>query len=296
MADRDMSASRNEDYGEAMTLFLNRVAKVKLLTAAQEVVLAKRIERGNLQAKQQMVEANLRLVFSIAKGYRGRGLPLFDLVQEGVLGLIRAVEKFDYRRGFKLSTYATRWIHQSISAAVFEKANEIYVPEAVQRDAHRVRNTRAVLTRTIGRAPTDEEIAAELELGRSEVERAVISDRHMVSLYAPAHRDSDEGLVDLIEDTGATLHQQALADQARSAVERGLACLTSSERQIIELRYGVGRASGACSLSDTAKRLGLSRTDVRAIERRGLRSLRRVEGIAAWSSHSRATHHQELAA
>jgi RNA polymerase primary sigma factor len=271
--------------GDWLNQFLADIGTVTLLTRTEEVDLARRVERGDLNAKMHMVEANLRLVVSIAKKYRNRGLPFCDLIQEGVVGLIRAVEKFDHRRGYKLSTYATHWINQAIDGAVKDKGREIYVPDVVQRNARRVHQARSALTQKLGRAPTVEELAAQVKLNREDMNRALASDHRIVSLDTPAYRDSEEAtLLDTLPDKDtATLYRRAIGSQASDAVAVGLQTLTRVEREIVELRYGVGQRRETASVTDTARRLGLSRCDVRELEHRALRRLRNAEAISAWA-------------
>lgn len=278
-------AEGSGESGEWFTQFLRDIGKAPLLTRAEETALAKRIERGDVNAKTHMVEANLRLVVSIAKKYRGRGLPFTDLIQEGVLGLIRAVEKFDHRRGYKLSTYATQWIHQAVQNAINDKGREIYVPDAVQRSARKAQRGQAVLTQKLGRKPTNDELAEHLGVSREELERALASEHRMVSLDTPAFRDSEDAtLGDLIADKdAATAQQQTVGAQARDAVAAGLRTLRTAERQVLELRYGIGSGREPMSLADAAEQLGLSRPEVRQLEHRALRRMGRADAISAWA-------------
>jgi RNA polymerase primary sigma factor len=258
---------------DALRLYLREIAKVPLLTADQEVRLAKRVERGDQAAKRQMIEANLRLVVSIAKPHVGRGLPFLDLIQEGSVGLIRAVEKFDYRRGFKFSTYATWWIRQAVSRAVAEKARTIRIPVHMFEWLNKVTHTQRELVQRLGREPRSDEIAAELELTTEKV-RDILRMAHLpVSLEKPIGEQEDAKLADFVEDelTESPL-EVASVSSLREDVERALAALPDRERQLIELRFGLYGGQPR-TLEEVGRTLGVTRERIRQIENITLKRL-----------------------
>ena len=223
-----------------MRLYLREIGKVPLLTADQEVYVAKRVERGDRAAKRQMIEANLRLVVSIAKPHLGRGLSFLDLIQEGSVGLMRAVEKFDYRRGFKFSTYATWWIRQAVSRAVADKARTIRIPVHMFERLNRVTYVQRQLVQRLGREPRPEEIAAELELTGEEVREILRMAQIPVSLEKPIGEREDAKLGDLVEDELAESPFEVASVSLRCEdIEHALAALPERERQLIELRFGL---------------------------------------------------------
>src|SRR5690349_17657977 len=225
---------------DSLRLYLRSIGHVPLLTASQEVELAKRIERGDMSAKQHMIEANLRLVVSIAKGYLGRGLPFLDLIQEGSLGLIRAVEKFDYRRGYKFSTYATWWIRQAVSRAVADKGRTIRIPVHMVEKLNKVVHAERQLVQTLGREPTAAQIAAELDLEVSEVREVLRMAQQPISLEKPVGDEEESELGDFVEDETAESPLEAAAKTLRSAnVRKALQALPEREREVINLRFGL---------------------------------------------------------
>ncbi|MFY9265145.1 MAG: sigma-70 family RNA polymerase sigma factor [Solirubrobacterales bacterium] len=266
---------------DSLRLYLRSIGRVDLLTAEQEVELAKRIERGDDRAKQQMVEANLRLVVSIAKNHVGRGLTLLDLIQEGSLGLIRAVEKFDYRRGFKFSTYATWWIRQAVSRAVADKARTIRIPVHMVERLNAITNMERQLVQKLGREPEPHEIAAELKWPVSEVRELMRFAQQPVSLEKSVGDQEDSELIDLVEDKTAESPDEAAAESIqRETVWRALSMLGDRDRKVIEMRYGLDGRKPA-TLDEVATELSLTRERVRQIEHSSLKQLKRLpEAIA----------------
>jgi RNA polymerase primary sigma factor len=261
---------------DSLRLYLRSIGRVDLLTAEQEVELAKRIERGDMAAKQHMVEANLRLVVSIAKGYLGRGLTFLDLIQEGSLGLIRAVEKFDYRRGYKFSTYATWWIRQAVTRAIADKARTIRIPVHMVEKLNKVKHAERHLVQTLGREPEPKEIAAELEMTVAEVREMQRLNQNPVSLDKPVGDDEDSEIGDFIPDDGTEEpFERATATLRREDVERALAALPERERQVIQLRYGL-TGQEPLTLEEVGRAFGVTRERVRQIETNTLRKLKRL--------------------
>jgi RNA polymerase primary sigma factor len=258
---------------DSLRLYLREIGKVPLLTADQEVYLAKRIERGDMAAKTQMTEANLRLVVSIAKGYLGRGLSFLDLIQEGSLGLIRAVEKFDYRKGYKFSTYATWWIRQAVTRAIADKARTIRIPVHMVEKLNKVVHIERQLVQRLGREPRPEEIAEELEITTDEVREILRMAQHPVSLEKPIGEEADSELGDFVEDENTeTPDEAASLTLRRSDIEIALASLPERERQVIELRFGL-TGGQPCTLEEVGKAFGVTRERIRQIENNTLKKL-----------------------
>jgi RNA polymerase primary sigma factor len=258
---------------DSLRLYLRSIGRVPLLTAAEEVCLAKRIERGDIVAKQHMVEANLRLVVSIAKGYMGRGLTFLDLIQEGSLGLIRAVEKFDYRRGYKFSTYATWWIRQAVTRAVADKGRTIRIPVHMAERLNKVVHAERRLIQQLGREPTPAEVAAELDCSPGEVREILRMAQQPISLERPVGEEDDSALADFVEDlTAASPFETASESLRRESVGRVLAILPRREREVIEMRYGItgGRSR---TLEEVGRAFNITRERVRQIENRTLKKL-----------------------
>ena len=258
---------------DSLRLYLRSIGKVSLLTAAQEVELAKRIERGDMRAKQQMVEANLRLVVSIAKGYLGRGLTFLDLIQEGSLGLIRAVEKFDYRRGYKFSTYATWWIRQAVTRAIADKGRTIRIPVHMVEKLNKVVHVERQLVQQLGREPSPEEIASELEITPREVRDILRMSQQPISLEKPIGDEDESELGDFVEDqTAESPFELASEHLRRENVHRALASLPLREREVIEMRYGLtgGRAR---TLEEVGRAFNVTRERIRQIENHTLKKL-----------------------
>jgi RNA polymerase primary sigma factor len=261
---------------DSLRLYLRSIGRVELLTAGQEVVLAKRIERGDMLAKQQMIEANLRLVVSIAKGYLGRGLSFLDLIQEGSLGLIRAVEKFDYRRGYKFSTYATWWIRQAVTRAIADKARTIRIPVHMVEKLNKVVHVERQLVQEFGREPAPEEIAAELQWTAREVKDILRIAQLPVSLEKPIGEEEDSELGDFVEDeTAESPFELASENLRRENVRRALDALPPREREVIEMRYGL-RGQKARTLEEVGRAFGVTRERIRQIENN---TLKKLEGL-----------------
>ncbi len=261
---------------DSLRLYLRSIGRVDLLTADEEVSLAKRIERGDMIAKQQMIEANLRLVVSIAKGYLGRGLSFLDLIQEGSLGLIRAVEKFDYRRGYKFSTYATWWIRQAVTRAIADKARTIRIPVHMVEKLNKVVHVERQLVQEFGREPTPDEIAVELEWTAREVKDILRIAQLPVSLEKPIGEEEDSELGDFVEDEMAeSPFEMASENLRRENVKRALEALPSREREVIEMRYGL-TGHKARTLEEVGRAFGVTRERIRQIENN---TLKKLEGL-----------------
>jgi len=251
---------------DSLQLFLNEIGRHTLLTAAEEVSLAKRIEKGDQAAKERMTNANLRLVVSIAKRYQGHGLPLLDLIQDGTIGLNRAVEKFDYRKGFKFSTYATWWIRQACQRAVANQSDTIRIPVHVQERRLKLRRARQQLEATHGRPPTIEELATATELKEHHVQEALDAVEASVSLNQTIG-DGDGELGDLFADrTVEDPIEQADVSLEQERIRDALASLPERERIVLELRFGFAQSTEGASLEQIGKKLGLTRERIRQLE------------------------------
>jgi len=258
---------------DSLRLYLRSIGRVQLLTAEREVALAKRIERGDLYAKQDMVEANLRLVVSIAKGYLGRGLSFLDLIQEGSLGLIRAVEKFDYRRGYKFSTYATWWIRQAVTRAIADKGRTIRIPVHMVEKLNKVVHVERQLVQTLGREPTPDEIAAELECTVREVRDIQRMAQQPVSLEKPIGEEEESELGDFVEDQSAVSpFDQASDNLRRENVRKALDALPKREREVIEMRFGL-TGTRPFTLEEVGRAFNVTRERIRQIENHTLKKL-----------------------
>ena len=270
----DLRPSPGPTSTDSLTLFMNAAGRYKLLTAAEEVALAKRIERGDAAAKEHMINANLRLVVSIAKRYQGHGVHLGDLIQEGVIGLNRAVEKFDWRRGYKFSTYATWWIRQACQRAISNQSTTIRVPTHVHERRVKLARARQRLEVVTGAPPTAEELAEATGLDLRHVEEALGAVEASVSLNQPVGTEGDGEYGDLFADPSAADPVEEAADAVRrQAVRRALTELPELERRVLELRFGFEGESG--SLDEIGRKLGMSRERVRHIERDALGALER---------------------
>ena len=258
---------------DSLRLYLRSIGKVELLTAEREVALAKRIERGDLLAKQEMVEANLRLVVSIAKGYLGRGLSFLDLIQEGSLGLIRAVEKFDYRRGYKFSTYATWWIRQAVTRAIADKGRTIRIPVHMVEKLNKVVHVERQLVQKLGREPLPEEIAAELECSAREVRDIQRMAQQPVSLEKPIGEEEESELGDFVEDEAAESPFDVASENLRKEnVRKALDALPQREREVIEMRFGLTGAR-PFTLEEVGRAFNVTRERIRQIENHTLKKL-----------------------
>jgi len=265
---------------DSLQLFLKDIGKVRLLTAQEEVDLAKRIERGDLDAKQKMVESNLRLVVSIAKNYRNQGLPFLDLIQEGTLGLIRAVEKFDWRRGFKFSTYATWWIRQAVARALADKARTIRMPVHIVERLQKINRADRQLWTQLGREPTLDEIADEASLTVQQVLEVRAAARASTSLDAPVGDGEDAVFGDFVAGDEPLPEETVELNLRSQALRHALAALPQREREVVVMRYGLTGAEPQ-TLEEIGRRLGLTRERVRQIE---LESLRRLASLREMQS------------
>ena len=272
----DMEIGKLDDIPltDPVRMYLREIGKVPLLDAAEEVALAKRVEAGDDTAKKKIVDANLRLVVSIAKKYIGRGMLFLDLIQEGNLGLIRAVEKFDYRKGFKFSTYATWWIRQAITRAIADQARTIRVPVHMVETINKMVRISRQLVQRLGREPTDEEIAGEMEIEPSKVEEIRRIAQLPVSLETPIGEEEDSQLGDFIEDRDLPSPEEAAAGHLlHEQIEEMLEALSEREREVLHFRFGLedGRSY---TLEEVGKRFGVTRERIRQIEAKALRKLR----------------------
>ena len=259
---------------DSLQLFLKDIGRVELLTAAQEVELAKRIERGDHGAKQQMVEANLRLVVSIAKKYRNQGLPFLDLIQEGTIGLVRAAEKFDYRKGFKFSTYATWWIRQAVARALADKARTIRMPVHVVEKLNKIIRSERKLRAELGREPSSREIGRDLDLGPDEVEQIRRSAQTPVSLEKPVGDEEESEFGHFLTDETEPLPDEAAEVTMRKETLRAiLASLAPRERRVLELRYGLD-GQHPRTLDEVGRTFNVTRERIRQIENQSLKKLR----------------------
>jgi RNA polymerase primary sigma factor len=264
---------------DALTLFMNAAGRHPLLTASEEVALAKRVERGDLEAKERMINSNLRLVVSIAKRYQGSGLPLLDVIQEGVIGLNRAVEKFDWRRGFKFSTYATWWIRQACQRAISGQSATIRVPTHVHERRQKIRRVSSRLQVQLGRDATREELAKATGLSLRHVDEALDVAEAPVSLNQTIGTSEDGQLGDLFADPAAgDPAEEAVDALRRQAVARAVAKLPERERRIVELRFGFDGETR--TLEDIGRELGLTRERIRQLERNAFQALAaELEGL-----------------
>jgi RNA polymerase primary sigma factor len=271
-----------ETTTDALQLFLREAGRHALLTAAQEVELAKRIERGDDAAKQRMIQSNLRLVVSIAKNYRNQGLPFLDLIQEGTLGLIRAVEKFDWRRGYKFSTYATWWIRQAVARALADKARTIRMPVHIVERLQKMNRAERTLWTQLGREPTLDEIAEEASLPIHQAHEVRAAARASASLDQPVGEHEDAVFGDFVAGDGPLPEDEVEISLRSEALSEALSALPDRERRVLVLRYGLDNAEPR-TLEEIGRRLGLTRERVRQIELETLRrlaTLREMQSVA----------------
>jgi RNA polymerase primary sigma factor len=266
---------------DSLQLFLKDIGKVDLLTAAQEVELAKRIERGEHRAKQEMVEANLRLVVSIAKKYRNQGLPFLDLIQEGTIGLVRAAEKFDHRKGFKFSTYATWWIRQAVARALADKARTIRMPVHIVEKLNKIVRSERKLRAELGREPFSFEIARDVELTCDEVEQIRRSSQAPVSLEKPVGDEEESEFGHFLTDETEPLPEEvAEVEMRKEALGRVLGTLSARERRVLEMRYGLN-GEHPRTLDEVGKTFNVTRERIRQIENQSLKKLRALADSVA---------------
>jgi RNA polymerase primary sigma factor len=270
----------HETTTDALQLFLRDAGRHPLLTAAQEVELAKRIERGDGEAKQTMIQSNLRLVVSIAKNYRNQGLPFLDLIQEGTLGLIRAVEKFDWRRGYKFSTYATWWIRQAVARALADKARTIRMPVHIVERMQKLNRAERTLWTQLGREPSLEEIADEANLPIAQAHEVKAAARTSTSLDQPVGDTDDAVFGDFVAGDGPLPDEEVEVSLRCQALAEALAALSERERRVLILRYGLDDAEPK-TLEEIGRRLGLTRERVRQIETEALKRLARLREMEA---------------
>jgi RNA polymerase primary sigma factor len=267
---------------DALQLFLNEIGRYPLLTAKEEVELAKRIERGDREAKERMINSNLRLVVSIAKKYQGHGLSLLDLIQEGIIGLIRAVEKFDWRRGYKFSTYATWWIRQAVQRGVANKSREIRIPvHIVEREQKMARAERELAVK-LGRAPTEEEVAKAAKLPLKQVREVRQAARAVTSLDRPLGTEDSTSLGELTAGESPSPEEEVTVNLGEDTLRRAVSELPDREREVVKLRYGLNGDVEPASLDEIGRRLGLTRERVRQIEATALERLavqREIEAL-----------------
>jgi RNA polymerase primary sigma factor len=265
---------------DSLQLFFNEARRHPLLTAEDEIELAKRIERGDLAAKERMINANLRLVISVARKYQGQGLPLSDLIQEGMLGLIRAVEKFDWRKGFKFSTYGTLWIRQAIGRGLANSGRTVRLPVHIVARARKISDAERKLAVQLGRQPTEEEISEFVDLPIDEVADIRRADRGPTSLDQGVGEDGETALGDLIAGEGPTVEEEVVSNLEDDRLREAVETLPEVERDIITLRFGLDREEPH-ALRETGRRLGLSSERVRQLEDRALRRLAQDDAVAA---------------
>jgi RNA polymerase primary sigma factor len=267
---------------DALQLFLNEAGRYKLLTAEEEVELAKRVERGEREAKELMINSNLRLVVSIAKRYQGHGLSLLDLIQEGIIGLIRAVEKFDWRRGYKFSTYATWWIRQAVQRGVANKAREIRIPVHIVEREQKMARAERELTASLGRPPTEEEIAEAAKLPLKQVLEVRQAARAVTSLDKPVGADESAPLGELVAGESPGPEEEVSVSLGMDTLRKAVAALPEREREVVKMRYGLNGDVKPASLEEISRRMGLTRERVRQLESVALERLavqREIEAL-----------------
>jgi RNA polymerase primary sigma factor len=265
---------------DALQLFMNEVARHPLLTKEEEVELANRIERGDQEAKQRMINSNLRLVISIARKYQGSGVALLDLIQEGVLGLIRATEKFDWRRGFKFSTYATWWIRQAVERGIANKARTIRMPVHVLQRERKIGRAERELMVELGRDPTDEEIAERAKLDLKQIQDVRSAARAVTSLDVPIGEDGETTLGGILPSEQPRPEEEVEVSLREESVHRAIQQLPESEREVMKLRYGFNGHPDPKSVQEVERQLGIPQDEVREIEKNALERLGRIRELA----------------
>src|SRR5215211_1611990 len=266
---------------DSFQIFLNQASRYPLLTREEEVELAQRIERGDLAAKERLINSNLRLVIKFARRYQGHGLTMQDLVQEAMLGLIRAAEKFDYRRGYKFSTYAVLWIKQAIQRGLDNTGRPVRIPAHIAQRERTVNRVESELSASLNREPTEKEIAERAKLPLDEVKAVRDLTRVTTSLDAPVGDDGDTTLGEFRAEASESVEQEVDEREQEQAVNAALATLPEDERRVIELRFGTGGAAEA-SLREVAREVGVSQERARQLEARGLKRLAREGSLGAW--------------
>ena len=286
--ERDLDVLQKLDpnfINDPVRLYLREIAETPLLTHDQEIDLAKRVEDGDLQAVQQFVRANLRLVVSIAKRYVNRGLTLLDLIQEGNIGLMRAVQKYDWRKGFRFSTYATWWIRQAITRAIADQSRTIRLPVHMGDSISRYRKTLNQLAQSMGRQPTPEEVAEAMEVAPEKIHQIVQAAQRTISLETPIGNEDDTSLGDLIADeVSETPYEAASESMLKRDVSSALDTLSARERLVLQLRFGLGQGHQH-TLAEVGEQLQISRERVRQIENEALQKLRRLDGDRLLAYH-----------
>jgi RNA polymerase primary sigma factor len=268
---------------DSLQLFLNAAGRYALLTAAEEVELAKLIERGDQRAKDRMINSNLRLVVSIAKKYQGHGLSLLDLIQEGIIGLIRAVEKFDWRRGYKFSTYATWWIRQAVQRGVANKSRTIRIPVHIVEREQKIARAERELVLQLERTPTDDEVAEKAKLNAKHVREVRNAARTVASLDKPVGDDSDTAFGDLVAHESGSVEEEVVVALGDDALHVAVKTLPPREQEVIKMRYGFGTDDDPKSLEEIGRRMGITRERVRQIETQALGRLALQREVAALS-------------
>jgi RNA polymerase primary sigma factor len=265
---------------DALQLFLNEASRYALLTKEQEVELSKAVERGDLRAKERLINSNLRLVVANAKRYQGQGLSLLDLIQEGILGLIRAAEKFDWRRGYKFSTYATFWIRQAMQRALEQRARTIRIPTDLAQRERRVARVERELAAELGREPADDEIAERAEIEPEELDRIRSASRVVTSLDRPVGAEGDTQLGALLPSDRPTPDEEVSVTLGEQALRHAVSRLPDEEREVVRLRYGIN-GNEATTIRDTGRQLGIPGRQVQRLEERALRRLASEREIEA---------------
>jgi len=286
--ERDLDVLQRLDpnfINDPVRLYLREIAETPLLTHQQEIDLAKRVEDSDQDATQLFVRANLRLVVSIAKRYVNRGLTLLDLIQEGNIGLMRAVQKYDWRKGFRFSTYATWWIRQAITRAIADQSRTIRLPVHMGDSISRYRKTLNMLAQELGRQPTPEEVAEAMEVAPEKIHQIVQAAQRTISLETPIGSEDETSLGDLIADEiSETPYEAASESMLKRDVSAALGTLTPREKMVLELRFGLGHTHQH-TLAEVGEQLQISRERVRQIENEALQKLRRLDGDRLFAYH-----------